>query len=51
MKYILLIYQNPATWETFSEDERNRVMAEVGDIMGELEQTGEWVGGEGLADP
>jgi len=51
VKYILLIYQNPATWETFSEDERNRVMAEVGDIMGELEQTGEWVGGEGLADP
>ena len=51
MKYILLIYQNPATWETFSEEERNRVMAEVGDIMGELEQSGEWVGGEGLADP
>ncbi len=51
MKYMLLIYQNPATWETFSEEERNRVMAEVGDIMGELEQSGEWVGGEGLADP
>lgn len=51
MKYILLIYQNPATWETFSEEERNRVMAEVGEIMGELEQTGEWAGGEGLADP
>jgi hypothetical protein len=51
VKYILLIYQNPATWETFSEEERNRVMAEVGEIMGELEQSGEWVGGEGLADP
>jgi hypothetical protein len=51
VKYMLLIYQNPATWETFSEEERNRVMAEVGDIMGELEQSGEWVGGEGLADP
>src|SRR4030088_91227 len=48
---MLLIYQNPATWETFSEEERNRVMVEVGDIMGELEQSGEWVGGEGLADP
>ena len=24
MKYMLLIYQNPATWETFSEEERNR---------------------------
>jgi hypothetical protein len=51
VKYILLIYQNPATWETFSEEERNRVMADVGDIMGELEQSGEWVGGEALADP
>jgi hypothetical protein len=51
VKYILLIYQNPATWETFSEEERNRVMAEVDEIMGELEQTGEWVGGEALADP
>jgi hypothetical protein len=51
VKYMLLIYQNPATWETFSEEERNRVMADVGDIMGELEQSGEWVGGEALADP
>ena len=51
MKYILLIYQNPATWETFSEEERNRVMAEVGEIMEELTQSGEWIGGEGLADP
>jgi hypothetical protein len=51
VKYILLIYQNPATWETFSEEERNRVMVEVGEIMEELTQSGEWVGGEGLADP
>ena len=28
MKYILLIYQNPATWETFSEAERNRVIVD-----------------------
>jgi hypothetical protein len=51
VKYILLIYQNPATWETFSEEERNRVMVEVGEIMEELTKSGEWVGGEGLADP
>ena len=24
MKYMLLIYQNPGTWETFSEEERDR---------------------------
>ena len=51
MKYILLIYQNPATLETFSEEERNRVMAEAGELMEELTQSGEWVGGEALADP
>ena len=48
MKYMLLIYQNPATWETFSEEERNRIMDEVGEIMEELTQSGEWIGGEGL---
>ena len=51
MKYMLLIYQNPATWETFSEEERNRIMNEAGEIMEELTQSGEWIGGEGLADP
>src|SRR2546421_11194142 len=48
---MLLIYQNPGTWETFSEEERDRVMNEVGEIMEELTQSGEWIGGEGLADP
>jgi hypothetical protein len=51
VKYILLIYQNPATWETFSEDERNRVMVEVGELIEELTRSGELVGGQGLADP
>jgi hypothetical protein len=51
VKYILLIYQNPATWETFSDEERNRVMVEVCELMEELTQSGEWVGGEALADP
>jgi hypothetical protein len=51
VKYILLIYQNPATWETFSEEERNRLMTEAGEIFEELNQSGEWVGGEALADP
>jgi hypothetical protein len=51
VKYILLIYQNPATLETFSEEERDRVMVEAGELMEELTQSGEWVGGEALADP
>lgn len=51
MRYMLLIYQNPGSFETLSEEERNAVMGEVGTIMGELTESGEWLGGEGLADP
>jgi hypothetical protein len=51
VKYILLIYQNPATWERLPEEERNAAMNEAGAIMDELTESGEWIGGEGLADP
>jgi hypothetical protein len=50
VKYILLIYQNPASFEALSEEERNRVFADVDTLMQELTESGEWVGGEGLAD-
>jgi hypothetical protein len=50
MNYILLIYQNPVAWEAFSQEERNRLMKEAGAIVEELRKSGEWVGGEGLAD-
>jgi hypothetical protein len=48
MKYILLIYQNPGGFQALSEAERQGVFADVGEIMAELEKSGEWVGGEGL---
>jgi hypothetical protein len=48
MKYLLLIYQNPAGWDAISDDDKQAVMAEVGVLMTELEASGEWVGGEGL---
>jgi hypothetical protein len=51
VKYMLLIYQNPSIRETLSEDERNQAMDEAGAIMNELTESGEWVGGEALADP
>jgi hypothetical protein len=50
VKYMLMIFNNPATMESFGEEELQRVMAEVGEIMGELRQSGEWLGGEALAD-
>jgi hypothetical protein len=50
MRYMLLIYNNPATYEAFSEDERNEIFGEVDRIIGELTESGEWIGGEALAD-
>jgi hypothetical protein len=50
MKYILLIYNNPAMLAAFSEEELNEVMGTVEEIMRELTESGEWIGGEGLAD-
>jgi hypothetical protein len=50
MRYMLLIYNNPATYEAFSEQERDELFGEVGRIMNELTESGEWVGGEALAD-
>jgi hypothetical protein len=50
MKYMLLIYTNQATMASFTPDELTGIMNEAGDIMNELIATGEWVGGEALAD-
>ena len=50
MKYMLLIYNNPATYEAFSQQERDELFGEVDRIMKELTESGEWIGGEGLAD-
>jgi hypothetical protein len=49
VKYILLIYQNPAAWESVPDEERNQVMNEAGEIWQELTESGEAIGGEGLA--
>jgi len=51
VKYMLLIYNNPATIEGLSEQERAAVMGEVDAIMAELADTGELVDGNGLAHP
>jgi hypothetical protein len=51
VKYMLLIYQNPVAWQAMPESERSVVMDEAGAIVNELIESGEWVGGEGLAHP
>ncbi len=50
MKYMLLIYNNPANVQAAGED-LDQVFAEVDALMGELTASGEWVGGEALAAP
>ena len=50
MKYMLLIYNNPATYEAWTEEERTTLFGEVDEIMKELTESGELVGGEALAD-
>jgi hypothetical protein len=50
MKYMLLIYNNPATYESWSESARADLFGEVDAIMKELTESGELVGGEALAD-
>jgi hypothetical protein len=50
MKYLLAIYNNPATYAAFSEQERQELFGEVDRIMRELTESGELVGGQGLAD-
>ncbi|WP_271221314.1 YciI family protein [Streptosporangium carneum] len=45
---MLLIYNNPGTWEALSEQERLGLMGEADALMTELTASGEWVGGEAL---
>jgi hypothetical protein len=51
VKYMLLIYNNPAMLETLPEAEMKAIMNDVGALMSELQESGEWLGGEALAHP
>jgi hypothetical protein len=50
MRYILLIYQNTEAWSGLSQEDKEVFMHAAGGIYEELSASGEWVGGEGLAD-
>jgi hypothetical protein len=51
VKYMLLIYSNTATWEALSEEQRKEMARQHGALIEELMESGEWVGGNPLADP
>ena len=50
MRYILLIYQNTEAWNGLPREDKDVLMHAAGEIVEELSGSGEWVGGEGLAD-
>ncbi len=50
MKYMLLIYSSPATWDAMSNDEREQLGRDHAALYRELVESGEWVDGNGLAD-
>jgi hypothetical protein len=51
VKYVILIYSNPATWEALPEAERNRVLGIHNTIIEQLTETGELMRVDGLPDP
>lgn len=51
MKYLMLIYSSPATWDALSPRERERMERDHAALYHELVESGEWIGGNVLADP
>ncbi|MCT9932122.1 YciI family protein [Planotetraspora sp. A-T 1434] len=51
MKYLLLIYMNPAVWESLSEEERNEVFRGHDEFQKVIRDSGEMIGTQALADP
>lgn len=51
MKYLLMIYMNPATWESLSQKERAEVFRGHDELAKILTESGEMISGEALADP
>lgn len=62
MKHAILIYSNPQTWghPTFArtaeflaatQDERDEITGQFEELLGEISESGELVGGEPLGDP
>jgi hypothetical protein len=51
VKYVVLIYSNPATWEAMPDVERDRVLGIHNRLIKELTETGELLRVDGLSHP
>jgi hypothetical protein len=50
VKYVILIYSNPATWRSLPQAETDRIIGVHNDLISELTESGEFVGIYRLAD-
>jgi len=51
VKYVVLIYNNPATWEALPQAERDRIMSIHNTLIRELTASGELLRVDGLTHP
>ena len=51
MKYVVLIYSNPATWEALPPEDADRVIRDHFVVIDEITRSGELLSRFGLADP
>jgi hypothetical protein len=51
VKYVVLIYSNPATWEALPPEEADRVIRDHYVVIDELTKSGELLSRFGLSDP
>ena len=50
MRYMLLIYSNPANWAALSEPERESLNRDYGTFTKQIVDSGEFISGDPLAD-
>ncbi len=48
MQYLLLIYLPESRWETLGEPEKQKIYGQYRDLIGDLQKTGKYLGGNEL---
>lgn len=51
MKFLLIMHMNPQIWESLTEDDRNEVMNGHGEFIKTIQESGEMILTQALADP
>ncbi|HEV7789563.1 MAG TPA: YciI family protein [Pseudonocardia sp.] len=51
MKFLLIMHNNPAVWDALTESERDEVMTGHGDFIKAIQESGEMIVTQALADP